>query len=244
MKVAIYQDNVSSNGTLYTSLGRLLGKQNVDFVDANEVIGGVLHRDVTILFMPGGASRYKEAKLAGPGNDAIKNYVRGGGSYFGICAGAYMACETTEWARGTEFEIVRSNELEFFPGKAVGPIKDFSQAESYNGSDARIVDLDFGSRKLRALYWGGCRFVARPQAVFETIATFSQLHDNSPAIVSGTYGSGKWLLSSAHVEYDASAIELIRFEVVGNNFKDIAALIGSNNLSLEPFRELVDSLLP
>ncbi|MBR2689342.1 MAG: hypothetical protein IKE42_15955 [Aquamicrobium sp.] len=199
MKVVIYQDNVSANGTLYSSLGRLFGKTNVSFVDAYELADGALNHGVDIFVMPGGSSRYKEAKLRGCGNEVIKRYVSDGGAYVGICAGAYMGCEITEWAIGTQYEITRHNDLSFFAGKAIGPIPDFSTAGSYNGSGARLVELDFGTHKARSLYWGGCHFVGNQQADFTTVATFSGIEDKPIAIVRGEYGAGRWLLSSTHI---------------------------------------------
>lgn len=47
----------------------------------------------------------------------IKNYVEGGGSYLGICAGAYLACRRIEFDKGGKFEVCGSRDLGFFPGK-------------------------------------------------------------------------------------------------------------------------------
>ena len=242
MKAVIYQDNVSSNGILYYSLSRLLGNGNVAFANAREIDEGVLQHNVQFFIMPGGASRYKEAKLRGRRTELIKSYIASGGTYIGICAGAYMACEFTEWGLGTRYELICSNELGLFPGKAVGPIKDFSSATSYNGSDARIVELNFGTHRRPLLYWGGCRFESHPNGEFFTVASFSELHDSPPAIVRGRYGKGQWLLSSVHLEYDAQALELIRFDVKGNAYEDIAALNNWHDLSLDTLASLLDDL--
>lgn len=47
----------------------------------------------------------------------IKNYVEGGGSYLGICAGAYLACRRIEFDKGGKFEVCGSRNLGFFQGK-------------------------------------------------------------------------------------------------------------------------------
>lgn len=243
MKTLIYQDNVSSNGALYTALSKLKGAANVFFVNANEIIGGVLDDTVELFVMPGGAARYKAAKLNGAGYNQIRKYVEQGGSYLGICAGAYSACETTDWARGTAFEIQTSNELVLFPGRAVGPVNDFGAADSYNGSGARLVELDFDAFSARSLYWGGCRFVPNETAAAVVVARFSNLPDKPPAIVAGRYGSGRWLLSSTHIEYDHEALELINFDVVGNDFEDIKTLGDWSDLNLNALELLINRYL-
>jgi len=95
MKILIYTDNVANNHILYYSLGKLRGKNHIYFMNANEILSGALSRDVDLFIIPGGASRYKSAKLNGHANTLIKQYIHTGGKYLGICAGAYIACETT-----------------------------------------------------------------------------------------------------------------------------------------------------
>ena len=69
MNILIYTDNVSNNHILYYALGKLCGKQSVHFVNANQILAGVLSSAIDLLVMPGGASRYKAAKLKGKANE-------------------------------------------------------------------------------------------------------------------------------------------------------------------------------
>jgi len=59
------------------------------------------------------------------------------------------------------------------------------------------------------------------------------------AIVSGNYGDGKWLLCSSHPEYDQQALDLMAFDVVGNDYEDFAQISAGSELDLS----LLDSLL-
>lgn len=239
VRILIYSDNVSSNNTLYYALGRLRGKENVAFVNAKELMAGELTPETDLFVMPGGASRYKSAKLSGQGNKLIKEYVAKGGKYLGICAGAYFACNTTHWAKDQPYEIVSHSELRFFPGLAEGPIDAFAQAESYNGTTARLVNLEVDGVTVRSLYLGGCYFSPTQETGYEVLGTFADLPDTPPAIVGGEHGEGAWVLCSTHPEYDAVALDLIDFNVVGNDYEDIATLGQRSTMNLA----LLDLLL-
>ncbi|MGL6259830.1 BPL-N domain-containing protein [Vibrio sp. WXL103] len=226
MNILIYSDNVSNNHVLYYSLSKLRGKQGIYFVNANEILAGALDADVDLLVMPGGASRYKSAKLDGRGNQLIKEYVQRGGRYMGICAGAYMACDTTHWAKGEPFEIVTQNELGFFNGIAKGPVEAFGRGDNYNQTKPRVVELQMSSTELThtaSLYIGGCYFApsddSDEKSDYQVLARFAELPDKPAAIVYGEYGHGRWLLCSSHPEYDREALELLDFDVVGNDYQ-------------------------
>ena len=66
----------------------------------------------------------------------IKDYVTGGGSYLGICAGAYYGASYIEFNKGGELEVIGARELEFFDGKAIGPA--IAEYSTENKSGARL----------------------------------------------------------------------------------------------------------
>nr|WP_086939427.1 BPL-N domain-containing protein [Thaumasiovibrio occultus] len=243
MNILIYTDNVSANHILYYALGKLRGKNSVYFVNANEILGGALSEKIDLFVMPGGASRYKSAKLNGEANQLIKQYVANGGRYLGICAGGYMGCETTYWAKGEPFEIVAHNELRFFPGDAVGPIEAYGRGDNFNGTNAHIVTLDVEGTRVPSLYLGGCIFQPKAISGYNVLATFSDLPGQPAAIVSGQYGKGRWLLSSTHPEYDQEALELLNFNVVGNDYQHYADIDNIASLDLRLFDRLIKDLV-
>ena len=243
MNILIYTDNVSNNHILYYALGKLRGKKSVHFVNANQILAGALSPAIDLLVMPGGASRYKAAKLKGKANNLIRKYINSGGNYLGICAGAYMGCKTTYWAKGQPFEIICQNSLNFFPGIAIGPIEDFGHAHNYDGTDARVVKLEIKGKIVSSLYLGGCIFEPQKNGAYEVLARFHELPEKPPAIVYGQYGQGSWLLSSIHPEYDSEAIQLMSFNVVGNDYKDFLQLNKSPDLNLDTLDYLLARLL-
>ena len=46
----------------------------------------------------------------------IRDFVLSGGSYFGICAGGYFACDSIAFDEGGALEVCGDRPLKFFPG--------------------------------------------------------------------------------------------------------------------------------
>ena len=51
-----------------------------------------------VLVVPGGKASIQGSALGGEGRSAIRSFVRGGGGYVGVCAGAYLATVNHEWS--------------------------------------------------------------------------------------------------------------------------------------------------
>ena len=73
--------------------------------------------------MPGGADLPYCTHLNGHGNSLIRGFVESGGSYLGLCAGAYYGCGHVEFELGNpSMEVQGPRELRFFPGTAKGSV--------------------------------------------------------------------------------------------------------------------------
>ena len=230
-RLLIYQDYVHNNGSLFKALIRYFGTDRVAFIDAAELSASPIPPETAAFIMPGGASRYVGDKLKGPGNARIIDYVREGGFYVGICAGAYYACRQTIWKKGHTDEISVSNELAFFPGDAVGPIDQFTIGDN----TAKIVHLDNGHQ---TFYWGGPLFHSNDNS-FDILARYADLPGQPPAIVSGTFGKGRYLLFSNHPEIDNAQLDLMTFDVVQNRYADIAAINAVPGMTLDGFTAIL-----
>lgn len=57
---------------------------------------------------------------ARPRHACTADYVRRGGAYLGLCAGAYYASSRVQFEPGSALQVVGSRELSFFPGVARG----------------------------------------------------------------------------------------------------------------------------
>lgn len=224
----IYQDYVYNNGNLFETLISRYGRESVAYADAATILKGALTPDVKALFMPGGATRYVATKLNGAGNRAIASYVSAGGIYFGICAGAYYACRRTEWAIGTADEMQIENELNFFPAIAKGPITALR-------SKAAITSIG----QDRTLYWEGPEFAPDPDAQYDVLAAYTDLPGHPPAIITGTYGKGRYILSSPHIEMTSERLALMQFNVPFNHFEELALLKDISGLDTGLFERLL-----
>lgn len=243
MAIFIFHDYVHDSAALYTALVARYGAVRVRYVNADDVANGILAERPAAFFRPGGASRYAAAKLRGRGYGAIRAYVQNGGTYVGICGGAYDACSQTRWAVDTPYEIVVENSLALFEADAIGPIREFCDPRNRDGSAAKLVALAAGERQCTALYWGGGRFVPHAGAEYAVQARFADLSEHSAAVVSGRFGVGRWLLCSPHLEYDHAALQLTTFEVPDNRHADIAALGDTTHVTLDLFHHLLTEFI-
>ncbi|MEW4565473.1 BPL-N domain-containing protein [Bremerella sp. JC770] len=65
-----------------------------------EIQQGALTSDFDVLIMPGGSAGAQARNLEEEGRDQIRRYVREGGGYVGICAGAYLSTTYKPWSLG------------------------------------------------------------------------------------------------------------------------------------------------
>ena len=176
----------------------------VGFADANDIIyRGRLNDKVIALFMPGGASTPYRHKLKVQGNEKIRSFVREGGVYYGICAGAYYACKQTEFEKDLpQSRIVEEYELDLLNAKAIGSLYKELKIEPFakNPASAAAVELfDENGDIWVAHYHGGPYFELNDSKGTEILARYN-LSGFKPAVVLQPYGKGKVILSGVHYE--------------------------------------------
>jgi len=201
MRVALYHDPRLNNAVLLQSLMDHFGTEAIVKVEADDIKAGILDDSISAFFMPGGADRYYAELLNGEGNAALHTYVKSGGSYVGICAGAYYACRALFWREGQADEISGPRELGFFKGSAHGPIPEWTLGKA----DCALAEVAGPLGQASLYYWGGPLFKGDLQDV-DVLARYTALPDQPAAILKGRFGKGQWLLSSAHAEYSGAAL--------------------------------------
>ena len=161
--------------------------------------GGLETGGYTVLCIPGGTAKEFMKELGDAGKAAIQKFVRAGGGFVGICAGAY--CGTNwglglldvdlpwikQWARGWH----PTCPVMFTPAAAttLGPDHAGSTTCRYNNGPlmrpGKGVDVlaNFGDIELR-----GSR------------GKYTPVMRNCPCIVSGKFGDGRVVLVSPHPE--------------------------------------------
>ncbi|MFW5653125.1 MAG: BPL-N domain-containing protein [Planctomycetota bacterium] len=100
-----------------------------DIVPAHEIEDPPWMRTAVAIAFPGGADRPWVGQLAGRGNHAIRTFVERGGTYLGICAGAYYACRRFTFELDhpdPAWRITAVRELDLFRGTAHGSLRELA----------------------------------------------------------------------------------------------------------------------
>ena len=181
-----------------------LGERMLVLREPSSLIEALSKQSEGILVMPGGRDKPYQEYLSGEGIACIKTFVSLGGSYLGICAGAYFASGRVLFEPGTDMEVDEERELGFFPGTAYGTL--FSKAFEYNGEGgASAANLGvFGPGQLQLYYNGGCAF--RGAENFENVeilARYEEVEGRPAAVIKTEFGHGTVVLSGVHWEVGA-----------------------------------------
>jgi glutamine amidotransferase-like uncharacterized protein len=200
--IKIYKDKGVERRSLPLLLNEL-SKWSATFIASQEIIHSSWESDTSLLIMPGGRDVPFHLALQGEGNRRIRKYVENGGSFLGICAGAYYGCGQVEFDLGMELEVAGSRELAFFPGIARGPAYGpgtFRYRSEFGARAAHISnDLDEGT--LKCYYNGGCYFVeAERYSHVKIISRYLDIESHPAAIIEIPVGKGKVILSGVHIE--------------------------------------------
>lgn len=180
-------------------------RYNLQLINAEQIAAREWMQDARMLIIGGGADLPYTQRLRGAGNRAIKEYVYNGGTYVGICAGAYYAASYVEFDKNGPLEVLGARDLAFFPGKAIGPI--LSAYDYQTNSGARAAKLHtcmHGCEEISCYYNGGGFFAqAHDYDNVEVIAVYAESQPSGlPAIIRVHYGHGVAILSAVHFEYN------------------------------------------
>lgn len=229
-------------------------------IEPKEVISTNWEKETVLFVMPGGADLPYCNNLNGLGNIKIAEYIRNGGSYLGICAGAYYAGSHVEFAVETEMEVTGKRELAFFPGIVRGPVLAPYEYTTNKGARAATIswNADNFDGNLYAIYFnGGGYFVdADMYPNIVVLATYIRNRENDlggltwinqsilsnkllPAIVECSYGLGKAILSGVHIEYSPDLLDSN-----DNFYKEIIPILSEGNNSRQIlFKHILERLI-
>ncbi|MFW9770179.1 MAG: BPL-N domain-containing protein [Candidatus Thorarchaeota archaeon] len=158
---------------------------SVDIVYAFEIINDTLDSYDIVVF-PGGSAASYSLGLGTEGLDIVREFVRNGGSYFGICGGSLFATN------------------------AVLGLFDGSYSNSINGTDIYLTemlvnqnstgpDLSTEPESYWTMYWASAYFYGDMSNVIP-ICTYPS--NDRPGMIALTYDEGTAFLSSPHPEYE------------------------------------------
>ncbi|MCA9506953.1 MAG: hypothetical protein KC505_00850 [Myxococcales bacterium] len=204
------------------SLSNELSNYSIKRIMADELLMSRWQGEAALLVIPGGRATPYAELLNGKGNDLIRQFVEGGGSVLGLCAGGYYGGAFVEFAKDTTMEVVRKHELAFFPGTVIGPVlADYDYYSESGARAARIKWIGVGEslyERKATLYYNGGGYFAQANEYPKTsvIATYEGVHNNPAAIIEVLVAQGVAILSGVHFEYNCSVLNRIDWEL--NNF--------------------------
>ena len=165
------------------------------------------------IVVPGGADLPYMAKLRKEGIDEIRHAVFGGGSYIGICAGAYFGSGFCLFERkDRKLSVVGRRPLALFPGAAIGAVRRGFVYSSEEGATMERLKCHWKGKDFEShVYCNGGPAWLLPGTIFSettVIARYSepvlQRHDiNEPhpvAVLTRNFGKGSVVLSDVHPE--------------------------------------------
>lgn len=207
IKVALYDDQGAAGKgipSVEAILGRTTDVKVTRLKGADIAAGGLKGYD--LVMFTGGSGSAEAAGLGETGRAEVREFVRTGGGYVGICAGAYLSLSNFEWGLG------------LLNARTVSPKWRRGQG------DVKIDGEAFGDKFAdRAVRYSNGPIIKPDQRKdlpeYETLLTFRTelaLNDtpvgvmvNSPAMVRGGYGLGRVFISSPHPEQTAGLESLV-----------------------------------
>ena len=203
LKIAIYQGEGAPDGGIENVEKRaaMLKGATVTRIKATDFAQTDLSPFDIVVFS-GGSGSAQAKGLGENGREKVRQFVKNGGSYLGICAGAYLATSgydwslgllngktvSSKWRRGSAFlEMQLSDD-----GKKVfGPVADKFYIRYNNGPIiAPDNKADLPPYKVEAYFRNEVALYGSPVGV----------QVDSPAVITTTYGKGKVLTISPHAE--------------------------------------------
>jgi hypothetical protein len=155
-----------------------------------------------VVVFSGGSGSAEAESISDAGRNNVREYVRGGGGYVGVCAGAYLACSKFKWGLGILNASTVSSKWQRGQGfmdfevtdegrKLLGDVKGTFKVRYHNGPIIQPAGRDdLPAYTPVALFRSEISEYGAPTGVMV----------NSPSQALGTFGKGRVFISSPHPE--------------------------------------------
>jgi hypothetical protein len=217
LRVAVYTD-AGAGDTGWTNVTNCLSKLPDGFsyyqVTAEDIRAGKL-AGADVLVQPGGSGSKQAKTLEDSGLQIIRDFVKSGHGYVGICAGAYLSTndypwslnfinakvlDKKHWARGPETKI----KIHFTP-----------EGQQILGQDADVKEVIYHQGPILAPSTQPDMPAYTPLAIYDTEIVSPKggipgVMVGATAIAAGTYGQGHVIAISPHPERSPGLDGVIR----------------------------------
>ncbi len=167
-----------------------------------EAVGSADLKAFDVIVFPGGSGSKQSAAIGEAGKENVLRFVREGGGYVGICAGAYLACSGFSWGLGVINAKTVSSKWR----------RGTDNVDGEMSASARALFGDVGG-VFKIRYNNGPIIQPDPEsdlpAYLPVMLFRSEVAENdspagvmvnSPAAATATYGAGRVFISSPHPE--------------------------------------------
>jgi hypothetical protein len=203
IKVAIFDGKGAPVSGIDNVEGRIksLPQATVTRVPADEW-GTIDLKAFDVVVFSGGSGSVQAAAIGEKGRENVREYVRGGGGYLGVCAGAYLACSNFSWGLGILNAGTVSSKWQRGQGfmdievtdegrKLLGDVKGTFKVRYHNGPIIKPAGrTDVPAYTPVAFFRSEIAEYGSPAGVMV----------NSPSQAMGTFGKGRVFISSPHPE--------------------------------------------
>jgi biotin--protein ligase len=210
--IVVYVDQGVSGEALRQTVKSLQQELDLNFhalkrMDARRLISEAWEKETALVVMPGGRDVYYHSALDGMGTKKLRHFVEKGGSYLGLCAGAYFAAEAIEFEKGGRLQVCGKRSLELFPGRALGPAYGPGKYSYENEQGVEAAHISWGEEECFAYFNGGCYFEgAHKFANVRVLSSYLNLEDRPAAVIECSVGKGTALLSGVHIEFNSNLL--------------------------------------
>ena len=204
LAIAIYKGEGSMDSGIENVKKNISSVLNVNFTELGpeKVMSNDLAKFDVVIFSGGGASMQGNA-IGEQGRENVRKYIKNGGNYLGICAGAYLATSNFEWS----LNIINAetiSQIEWKRGQAFLDLEITEEGKSILGNVEGMFKCRYNNGPL-----------LKPMNIadlpaYKVAAYFrSEISDNettpgeminTPAAVFSEYGKGKVFVISSHAE--------------------------------------------
>ncbi len=197
--IALYSDNGAWNKSviaaknMYEWMGYRVAIIDAEYINTNSPGG------FKIVSFPGGDMYRYSQDILESGKEKIRDFIRNGGKYIGLCAGGFFTSEKLYW-QGSR--LIMSS-LSLFEGTARGPNNEIIAYPWYGMCDVKLDTTQVIARGMSAslsvLYYRCPCFEPEGDEIFQP-GTYSAI--NKAAMLVFEYGSGRVFATGAHPEIE------------------------------------------
>ncbi len=113
-------------------------------VKAKDIIKGKIFNKIKVIYFPGGWAGFYSRDIGKKGGRNIVNFIKNGGKFLGICAGAYFGAKNIVW------ENIKYKGILKLYDSAIGPINEISPWPNIG-----LANIKFSDRTNKKMYYLG-----------------------------------------------------------------------------------------